>query len=69
MILDVAALSDDDLVVELACWSGRVAAGEARVLRLLGELDVRERWAEVGVLSCAHWASWKLGLILVTARD
>jgi hypothetical protein len=69
MILDVAALSDDDLVLELASWSGRVAAGEAQVLRLLGELDVRDTWAEVGVLSCAHWAAWKLGLTLVTARE
>jgi hypothetical protein len=69
MSLDVAALSDDELVVELATWSGRVAAGEAVVLRLLGELDVREAWGQVGVLSCAHWAAWKLGLTLTTARE
>jgi hypothetical protein len=69
MSLDVAALSDDELVVELATWSGRVAAGEGLVLRLLGELDAREAWAQIGVLSCAHWAAWKLGLTLTTARE
>ena len=69
MDLDIAGLSDDELVVQLTTWAGRVAAGEALVLRLLGELDAREAWAEWGVLSCAHWASWRLGLTLTTARE
>ena len=69
MSLDVAVLSDDELVVALATWSGRVAAGEAVLLGLLGELDARGAWAQVGVLSCAHWAAWKLGLTPTTARE
>jgi hypothetical protein len=66
---DVALLADDELVDQLTKWAGRVAAGEAHLLRLLGELDAREAWAQPGVLSCAHWASWKLGLTLGTARE
>jgi hypothetical protein len=69
MILDVAALSDDELELQLATWAGRLAAGEGQLLVLLGELDVREGWAQIGVLSCAHWAAWKLGLTLPTARE
>lgn len=41
-------------MVQLATWSGRVAAGEAVVLQLLGELDARDAWAQTGVLSCAQ---------------
>ena len=55
MDLDVAELSEDELVIELATWAGPVAAGEAVVLRLLGELDARGTWAKWGALSCAHW--------------
>lgn len=57
MDLDVDGLSDDELRGQLMTWAGRVAAGEAVLLRLLGELDEREAWAQDGVLSCAHWAS------------
>jgi hypothetical protein len=28
----------------------------------IGELDERRAWAVHGVLSCAHWLSWKLGM-------
>ncbi len=69
MNLDVTALSDAQLVEGLLSWAGRVAAGEARVLAFLSELDARELWAEHGVLSCAHWVMWKLGVTLPTARE
>ena len=69
MDVDVAVLSDEQLVVELTTWAGRVAAGEALVLRLIGELDARQAWAQCGVLSSAHWVSWRLGLTLATARE
>ena len=66
---ELKALSDDDLVEELVCWAGRVAAGEAQVLRLLGEVDARGLWASWGAKSCAAWAAWKLGLGMGTARQ
>jgi hypothetical protein len=64
-----AHLSDDDMADEITTWAGRVAAGEARLLELIGEFDRREAWAQVGVLSCAHWLSWRLGMGLKAAYE
>lgn len=50
----LGGLSDDDLLGALTTWAGRVGAGEAELLRLLGELDARGTWATWGALSCAH---------------
>jgi hypothetical protein len=54
-------LSDEELVAELTTWAGRLA--------LIAELDEREVWARTGVLSCAHWVSWRLGWTAATARE
>ena len=62
-------LTDDQLVDEILTWSGRLAAGEAELLVLIGELDRREAWAGPGLLSCAHWLSWRTGLGRVAARE
>lgn len=67
--MDLSALSDEELVGQLTTWAGRVAAGEAHLLHLIGELDTRGTWAVHGVVSCAHWLSWQLGLSLTTARE
>ncbi|MDQ1632230.1 MAG: hypothetical protein QOC80_2202 [Frankiaceae bacterium] len=53
----------------LTTWAGRTAAGEARLLALLGEFDARCGWAGVGVRSCAHWATWRLGWSHTTAME
>ena len=50
-------------------WAGRVAAGEAELLRLIGEWDAREGWAPAGALSCAHWLMWRCGLSIGPARQ
>lgn len=42
----------------LAGWLARVA-----------EFDRREGWGEAGVLSCAHWLSWRCGIDARTARE
>src|SRR5437016_3969176 len=65
----VLELTDEALVEQLTSWAARVAAGEAVLLRLVGELDRREAWAGHGVVSCAHWLSWRLGMSLTTARE
>ena len=65
----VASLSDAELAVEITTWSGRVAAGEARLLALIGEFDAREAWGGPGLLSCAHWLSWRTGLSPGSARE
>jgi len=50
--------SDDEVADAITTWAGRIAAGEARLLRLIGEFDRREAWSRPGLLSCAHWLSW-----------
>jgi hypothetical protein len=67
--MDLDALSDEQLRDEVTTWAGRVAAGEAVLLSLVGELEARGAWAVHGVLSCAHWLSWRLNLTPATARE
>ena len=66
---DLDLLSDAELAEQITTWSGRVAAGEARLLALIGEFDVREAWGGPGLLSCAHWLSWRTGLSPGSARE
>ncbi|MCU1593728.1 MAG: endonuclease, partial [Frankiales bacterium] len=68
-LTDLTELTTDQLAAQLTSWAGRIAAGEARLLELLAEFDEREGWGAVGVLSCAHWLVWKLGLSPATARE
>lgn len=65
----LATLSDAELAAEITTWAGRIAAGEARLLTLIGEYDDRGAWSGPGMLSCAHWLSWKLGMGPVAARE
>lgn len=62
-------LSNDQLVAEITTWAGRVAAGEAHLLAAIAEFDRREAWAGPGLLSCAHWLTWRLGIGLGAARE
>jgi hypothetical protein len=57
------------LADQLTLLSAQLAAGEARFLELLGEFDRREGWAQWGLLSCAHWLSWRCGVDLGAARE
>jgi hypothetical protein len=59
----------EDVERDLLLWAGRVAAGEAELLRLIGEWDAREGWGAAGALSCAQWLSWKLGLSPGASRE
>lgn len=54
---------------EIVTWAGRVAAGEAHLLALIGEFDRREAWTGPGLLSCAHWLTWRIGIGLGAARE
>ena len=67
--LDLSALSDDELQEEVVSWAARVAAGEARLVLLIGELDERGAWNGHGLLSCADWLSWRCGMGLGAARE
>ena len=66
---EMSALSDAQVADELTTWAGRVAAGEARLLAYIGEFDKRDAWSGVGILSCAHWLSWRLGMGQKTASE
>ena len=69
MDIDLDVLTDDELRDAITTWAGRGAAGEARLLQLIGELDAREAWGMHGVVSCAHWVAWQLGLTQATAQE
>ena len=65
----LSSASDDQLADWICTWAGRVAAGEAELLRLIAEFDRREAWGGPGLLSCAHWLSWRIGLSPGAARE
>jgi 5-methylcytosine-specific restriction endonuclease McrA len=62
-------LTDDQLEQELVTWAGRVNAGQARVLALIGEVNARGSWSGTGWLSCTHWLTTKLGMAPKTAYE
>jgi Domain of unknown function (DUF222) len=64
-----AELPLPELEANLVALASDLAAAEGRWLLMVAEFDRREGWAGIGVLSCAHWLSWRLGLGLVTARE
>lgn len=65
----MAELSDEQVADQITTWAGRIAAGEARLLGLIAEFDRREAWAGPGMLSCAHWLSWRVGMGLRAAHE
>ncbi|MDQ1726717.1 MAG: hypothetical protein QOK14_762, partial [Frankiaceae bacterium] len=65
----LSALTDAEVRSGLTLWAGRLAAGEAVFLDLVGELDAREAWGGVGIKSAAHWLGWQCSLTLSTARE
>ena len=69
MSSDVATLSSAELEAEVATLAAHIQAAIARLLALVAEVDRRESWAASGLLSCAHWLSWRTGLDLGAARE
>src|SRR3978361_2440899 len=65
----LSALTDREVGSGLTTGAGRLAAGEAIFLDLVGELDAREAWGGVGIKSPAHWLGWQCSLTLSTARE
>lgn len=59
----------DEVEHELCALAGQIAAATARFLAVLADFDERRGWAGDGIVSCAHWLSWRCGLSLVTARE
>ncbi len=69
MDTDVAALTFDQLTDEITTWVGRIAAAEAHLIDLVAELDRRGSRFGPGLLSTAHWLSWRLGMGLKAAHE
>jgi Domain of unknown function (DUF222)/HNH endonuclease len=57
------------LETEICDLAAHLAAATCRWLLLVAEFDRRRGWAGWGLLSCAHWLSWKCGISLKTARE
>lgn len=66
---DFSGVTNDDLADEITTLAGRLAAGEAEQLALIGEFERREAWAGPGLLSCAHWLTWRTGMSPNAARE
>ena len=58
-----------ELEADLLALASDLAAAECRWLQMVEEFDRREGWAGFGVMSCAHWLSWRCGLSLTTAHE
>src|SRR3954468_11310391 len=57
----------DELEMEICELAGHIAAATCRWLLLVAEFDRRSGWAVDGVVSMAHWLSWRCGINLKTA--
>ena len=62
-------LTTDELADGICLRAGRIAAAQAELLTWIAEFDRRDGWAGPGMLSCAYWLSWRIGLSLGAARD
>ena len=64
-----AHLSSEELEDQITEVAGQLNAATHRWLSLIAEFDRRKRWAEGGLMSCAHWLNFKVGLNLGAARE
>jgi hypothetical protein len=54
---------------EIRELGAHIAAATCRWLCLIAEFDDRRGWAVDGIVSCAHWLSWRCSIGLGTARE
>ncbi len=54
---------------EICALAAHLAAATCRWLLLVAEFDASGGWAEWGVMSCAHWLSWRCGIGLTAGRE
>src|SRR5829696_906085 len=65
------AVPDDpcDLADEIARMAAQLDAATHRLLGCIRRFDDSGEWNRQGLVSCAHWLSWRIGLDLGTARE
>jgi hypothetical protein len=54
---------------EICALAAHIAAATCRWLELVAEFDERRGWAEWGIISCAHWLSWRCSMGLRAAHE
>ena len=59
----------DELADRICELAAHIASATCRWLLMIAEFDEREGWAEWGVLSCAHWLSWRCSVGARAARE
>jgi hypothetical protein len=62
--VDPVSLAD-----EIARMAAQLDAATHRLLGCIRRFDDSGEWARQGLVSCAHWLSWRIGLDLGTARE
>src|SRR5687767_1465520 len=65
----LSTLTTSELADGICLRAGRIAAAQAELLVWIAEFDRREGWAGPGLLSCAHWLCWRIGLSPNAARE
>lgn len=65
----LSSLSIAELTDGICLRAGRIAAAQAELLTWIAEFDRRKGWGGPGMLSCAHWLSWRIGLSPGAARE
>jgi hypothetical protein len=65
----VAGAPTERLEAEAIDLASRIAAGTARFLAVVAELDARESWRAWGCRSTAEWLGWRCGIDDRTARE
>lgn len=63
------ALSDAEVIEQLAVGAAQIDAALCRWLELLAEFTVRGVWADEGARTAGMWLSWRLGIAPSTARE
>ena len=59
----------EQLGKEIASLAAHLDAATHRLLQCIRLFDKACGWHEQGVVSCAHWLAWRLGLDMATARE
>ena len=71
-VADADSTAPDDPIVladEIARMAAHLDAATHRLLGCIRRFDESGEWAKQGLVSCAHWLSWRIGLDPGTARE
>jgi len=64
-----AQADSSGLEARIACLAAQLDAATHELLTLIRRFDDCAGWSGVGMVSCAHWLSWRIGLAPGAARE